>query len=354
MIPDMKGKVAMIPGLGKPRAAELAADLPPPAAEKLRRLGDVRVEKFNASRLLGERIDEQLSRKHAAEARLRHLVSAETGITIKRDHPSAQEQQRIIDAATAEIARLEVLRRQRSDEAQAAGRALANCEAWLHEALLGGNAFEPVEVDADLKKAETLAAAVERIQRRGRELQADLNRVQAAPRPSAWAKAKLREQIDAMAERGRPYVGGLIEHGEPVRFSDVSRSAMARGGDVPTLAQWEEPDVLALAVWLHRDALIAALDREIDAEADDAAALADGERRRREEQLVADILHAERIEAALAWRLADEGQPIAFRDGISAEAVLGLRAVPRPAPTPTPERQHPLVSLWPFGSSPAE
>lgn len=164
----------------------------------------------------------------------------------------------------------------------------------------------------------------------------------------------MRQQVDALAERGRPYVAGLIEHGEEVRFSDVSRSAMARGGDVPTLAQWDEPDVLALAVWLHRDTLIAALDREIEAEADDAAALDDGERKRREVQLAGDVLHNEHVEAALSWRLLDEGRPLVFREGISAEAVLGLRAVPKPAPTPTQERQRPLVSLWPFGSSPAE
>ena len=55
------------------------------------------------------------------------------------------------------------------------------------------------------------------------------------------------------------------------------------------LAFAEIPDTVALIAWLHRDALIAALDREIDTEADDKAALSHEARQKAEAEVMGDL-----------------------------------------------------------------
>ena len=73
------------------------------------------------------------------------------------------------------------------------------------------------------------------------------------------------------------------------------------GGTERSLAFTEVPDVVALLAWLHKDALIAALDREIAAEADDLAALTHEARQTRTAEVMRDLLDIERQEAALVW-----------------------------------------------------
>lgn len=324
--------------LAKPRPTDIAAHLPSPAAARWYSINDARSEAFDLSRALTDRLNEEHLLVQSAEQVIRRMADA-VGRPIAEDHPAIVEQRRIIAAAKVEIARLQQIRDSRSEVAQAAGHTASAVEGWMLSKM-GDHTFEIVEVDVELKKGETAAQTLDRVQRRGRELQAELHRVRSAPRHSAWAKAKMREQISALAERGRPYVAGLIEHGDEVRFAEASKSARV-SADKPALAQWVEPDAMATLAWLHRDALIAALDREIEAEADDESALTDEERAKQEATLLADILHNERVEAELVWRTADDGAPLAFRDGISAEAVLGIAAVAKP---PT-DAWRPLVSV---------
>jgi hypothetical protein len=61
-------------------------------------------------------------------------------------------------------------------------------------------------------------------------------------------------------------------------------------------------DTLARFAWLHRDALIAKLAAEIDAEADDAAALTHEARQQREAEVMGDLLSVERDESFLFGR----------------------------------------------------
>jgi hypothetical protein len=89
----------------------------------------------------------------------------------------------------------------------------------------------------------------------------------------------------------------------------------------------ELPDALALTCWLHKDALIAALDREIVAESDDAAALTHEARQQRAAEVQGDLLAVERDEAALMWRAQAENLPVEHRADISPLALLSLRVV---------------------------
>jgi hypothetical protein len=65
--------------------------------------------------------------------------------------------------------------------------------------------------------------------------------------------------------------------------------------------------------WLHKSALISALDREIDTEADDKAALSHETRQQREAEVLGDLLAVERDEAALVWQAQAQGLPVELR-----------------------------------------
>jgi hypothetical protein len=96
------------------------------------------------------------------------------------------------------------------------------------------------------------------------------------------------------------------------------------------LAFAEVPDMLGLLAWMFKDALIAAIDREIDAEADDAASLSHEERQQREAEAQGDLLDIERQEAELVWQAQAQGLPVEHRADISPLALLGLRMVTTP------------------------
>jgi hypothetical protein len=107
-------------------------------------------------------------------------------------------------------------------------------------------------------------------------------------------------------------------------------------GERRSLAFSEQLHALALFAWVFKDALIAAIDREIDAEADDAASLSHEERQRREAEAMGDLLDIERQEAALVWRAQSEGLPVEHRADISPLALLGVRLVTAPRANPSP------------------
>jgi hypothetical protein len=78
-----------------------------------------------------------------------------------------------------------------------------------------GTQFEAVEVEpARSNKNETIVDAVARLQRRCRELRADLHRVRSAPYPSSIARAKLREEVLRLSERGEPMISAIVELGD--------------------------------------------------------------------------------------------------------------------------------------------
>jgi hypothetical protein len=199
---------------------------------------------------------------------------------------------------------------------------LSAIEMWLREAR--GTVLDDETPAPKLLKNETLMDAIERLRRRGRELVADLHRVQSAPYPSAHAKQRARAEVEALAARGAISVDRLLEHDAPLEFpttllrSDVVRSA------APALAFGEVPDVLGVVAWLHRDALIKRLDAEIDAEADDKEALSHADRQKRSAEVLSDLLEVERHEASLVWRAQSERLPAEHRADCDPRAILGV------------------------------
>ena len=248
--------------------------------------------------------------------------------------------------ATAEARRVAELREIRSAQWQAASRTLRNVEDFLRH-LPGGTRLEAVEVEPPkLLKSENITDAIERIGRRGRQLSADLHSVRSAPFPSAHAKQRMREMIGILAGRCEPNVAGLVERGD-VKIEQLFPKALARA-DVHNAgpkaagcaAYFELVDPVGLIAWLFGDALIAALDREIDSEADDKAALDGPERARREAAILSDHLANDRDLAALVWMGQAQGLAVEHADNCSALAILQCRLITIPHAVPS------------FGSSP--
>lgn len=83
----------------------------------------------------------------------------------------------------------------------------------------------------------------------------------------------MREQIEALAACGAPTVSLLLEQADCERLADAQFAGERVQYRPPAVGFAEALDMLAVFTWLHRDPMIAALDREIDGEADAKAAL---------------------------------------------------------------------------------
>ena len=97
------------------------------------------------------------------------------------------------------------------------------------------------------------------------------------------------------------------------------------GGSAATVSI-ESVDCVAVMAWMHKDAMIAAFNRDIAELADDAAALTTAERTKREREILAAILTAERLEEMLCEQTGAPRRPDA-----DARAILQL-ADSSPAP----------------------
>jgi hypothetical protein len=167
-------------------------------------------------------------------------VNAENALRRLTDHPHdggmglPVEARQVIEAAKTlekaidEYRRVQDRQATRSAEWQASSRVLSACEAWLRDGRPSGTVLEDFDGPSPkLNKGETVLDAVERLRRRGRELKADLHRIEGAPYPSSHAKAKCRAEIEALAARGAPDVTNLIEHDGKIEWPIRKRSRRA-------------------------------------------------------------------------------------------------------------------------------
>lgn len=206
---------------------------------------------------------------------------------------------------------------------QRLGGLVQGIEAWLKA--LPPNAVLAEHAGSSNKSGdrEVTPDAIEKRQRRIRELLADIARTDAAPYPNAEAKQLARKEIEALAERGRPSLFSLIERRESIGWPTRQlRNSGIGSSDI------EAPDGIALLAWIHRGALIAAIEKAIDEEADDSQAFTDAQRRERFKTLLGDLLAVEREEEAL---IKAAGFRVDRRIDADPRAVLGLAsALPGP------------------------
>jgi hypothetical protein len=311
--------------------------LPPAAADRLRQLRQ-RVEDTRALCPTFEQRNETANERLNAQQRLKQLQDHPQygGFGLSDDSQSVVDARRHVERLTGEAKRLDDLYAARSAAWEAAGAALASAEAWLRTGRPGNTELEPVDTaPPKLLKGEGILDGIERLRRRGRELRADLHRLQSAPFPSSYCKRRMREEVEALARRGAPNVTSLVEHDGAIAFPTLRTTSHVFGAE-RTLGFGEIPDAIGLVAWTFKEALLAALDREIDGEADDKAALTHEARQQAEAEVMGDLLAVERDESALVSRAQNEGLPVEHRADISPLALLGLRLVTAPRAAASP------------------
>jgi hypothetical protein len=164
-----------------------------------------------------------------------------------------------------------------------------------------------------LRKGESLLDSVERLRRRGRELRADLARVEAAAYPAAEARAVAMAQIELLAQRGELDTSGCVEHLAPIQFPTKPVQARVHNSNSPGGVVFIEViDAEAVIAHLLRPQLVAAVEASIAADAHEPNALGQAERAKRAAVISQDLLICEREEASLTWRAQAENLPSSF------------------------------------------
>jgi hypothetical protein len=309
--------------------------LPPAAADKYRALRQ-RSADAHAVVPSGEDVRQANIAKVEAANNLARLTAhpQDFGFNLRPDDRRVIVAQKLVDKLALDAKRLTELQEVRAAAWRSASSALAAVEDWLKGGRPGCCALEAVEApDVKLLKGETILDAIERLRRRGRELKADIARLGACPFPSSYVRAKIKQEVEALAMRGQPIVSDVIEHDRRLIWPVVRVQAQVLNVQAGAIAFAEVPDTLALTCGLHKDALIAKLDAEIAAESDAAAALTHEARQQREAETLGDLLSCERDESWLVWRAQSEGMPCEHRSDINPVALLGIALVTAPHAT---------------------
>ncbi len=284
-----------------------ATRLPPPGVEKLAALrhdhGYARMLSIRPRDLIEELRNKQFSVEQGID-RLRRANFLD-------DHPLVLAERESLATFKAKINTAHAEWSAFNQTAGELGALIARVEAYVKglSASVLIRAHSPVE--PKLGKGELVSAAIARIRElivaAGDEIQATID----ALLTSDEAKKLARTWVDRLAARGAPNVVRTIHNGESPRLVDAPRD----GAGI---------DVEGTLAWLHKAALVAALEREIDAQADDASALTDEERAARLQRFKARLLGLEREEEALIALAWSQSNMIARRPDADPRAVLGL------------------------------
>lgn len=242
-------------------------------------------------------------------------------------------EQEKLNQKSAELKRRNELSELRGGRWRILSTLVRRSENWIMD-IPAGTAIAMHTVDPQLRGGETLVDGIERLRGRLREVRAEHDRVMAAPWPSAVAKQKLRQQINKLAEAGRPLAHLAIDRGSEIAFPMRSYQIKIMNSDPAAIGFHEAPDPIALLCWLLREPLRLALESEIDAAANDVAALTAEQRQQAAERLLADALELEREESELVWRAQTDNPTILQRDDIAIPALLNVELVPAPPRVP--------------------
>jgi hypothetical protein len=306
----------------------------PPQHDMIERVPEERKELFrklsqrraDAHRLIPEfeTIREASMARVDAENVLRKRTSPpqDFGDNLPPTDPLVFAAKKHLEKMTADFKRLTELQEVRSAAWQAASAALTACEDWLRYGVPANCQIEAIEVEPPkLLKSEGLMDGVARLQRRGREIKATIHSIRSSPFPKDHCKRRAHETVEALERRGAISVSRLVELDGEIEWPMQRASSQVIGGAERALAFHETVDVVGLIAFIFKDALIAALDREIDAEADDAAALTHEQRQQREAEALGDLLAVEREESWFVWQAQSQGLPIEHRADISPLAL---------------------------------
>lgn len=181
-----------------------------------------------------------------------------------------------------------------------------------------------------LAKGQPPQAAVQACRAKIETLRKEITAVQRAPLPTGIAKARLREQINALRNAGQPDIAPLFdERGGLVRWATSNltfkvHGMTADGGGAIGLAGGDAPNVVALVAYLMGDQLMDRLDKLIDAAAQDDIALTAEQAAEKLRVLHAEILDLERQECGFIQMAAEQSVQISYRPDTNPLALLNL------------------------------
>lgn len=202
---------------------DLATLLPPEARRHYTILNDAVADDAAINRGFSARMLEMFEDGQAAQRRKGEIRSVHSAIT--DDHDAMREQDEIIAKSAADRARLDARIAVHATVAGPRANLLRDVQNWIRETTATLDIVD-VELPAapKLGKGETPAAAVERVRRRLRELDADAHRVNSTPFPSGFAKQVAANHIAELAESAVPHVSSLVEHGGPLVIAGMAAS----------------------------------------------------------------------------------------------------------------------------------
>jgi hypothetical protein len=210
-----------------------------------------------------------------------------------------------------ELSRLTAVRQQQNVRYQQLSALAGNILNWLTALPRSVELVAAPAVSAKPLKNETLTKALARIRAEIDSTRLVLRNVEAAPLPKADLKAKAREQVEALAAKGKPTLN--TDRGTlTIAFTDPN--SFGPSPQAPA----------ALLAWLHADTMVARLEVEIDALPEPALAISALEKQRRIADLMGSIEVLERTEEALIARAAIDGVEVLRRRNADPRAVLGV------------------------------
>ena len=246
---------------------------------------------------------------------------------------------------TSEQARLAERDATRSAEWRSCATLLSSVSAWIRDGRPGNTVMQAIEVPSPrLLKSETAVAAIDRLRQQARALRAKLKQLENAPVPIALARARLREQLGAIARRGEINIDKLLtQAGGEIGFPSLQHITRVFNTAEPTAAAIGAlPDVVGMLVAANLEAMTALLDKKIAAAADDARAMTPAEKDKQTAQIMAELFALEVDEGTLtvaAWR---DGLPVGANEAINPAAFFALENIVAPPfnPSPGSSREH--------------
>jgi hypothetical protein len=308
------------------------AALPPGVVERLETIRELADAAHRQMPLIDER-QEVNGARGDAERRLARLLAHphQAGFNLPETDVRVIQQRRVLDEATIAAQRINDRYARAAAEWEPKARTLSACQTWLKTLPPGVTVTDWVGPEPKLAKGEPdVFAAIAHLERRTRELGADLHRVESAPYPSSHAKQRMREQIETLAQRGAPSMALLVEHDREIVWPQTSLRSAVYNAQAPSFAATETTDVFAVFAWLQKDTLIGRLDAEIDAEADDPNALDHSERQTQAAQTSGDLLTVSRDLSWWIWRGISQRLPVWFPDGTNPAAILAAELITLP------------------------
>lgn len=311
-------------------ALALSKSLPKPAQDKLESLR--RIER--RARALIEGLREELQRvvenRHDAERQLGRFDRDHAGMVSWEDNEETGGRVRVPlrdperEAIVARIAELkgEADRIRAEQAASDPGFSVQHIMDWLttdHPS----TKFVMVS-STKIAKSENLLSALERNRDAQATLRDQLVDVENRPLTVSEAKASMRAEIAAMAERGKPDITPLF-HGQSVHWA-TELFVAGGNGTHPHVVATTITDAVALAAWANHDAIVAKLDALIDAAASGPEAMSREEQARQIAERQASLLLAQRQEDAIISKLEEAGQMIR-RQCVDPLVLLGIEPV---------------------------